>query len=250
MSPLGSGPEVLLPPAAWPAVPVLIEGMAGSGRRTWAEYLLAAHRARPVMVRWCAATLSVDEARSLGQEWFAVRSRAPRWAVVRLDQASAAAQNALLKTLEELPAGCRVILVGQRRRVLGTVRSRCRVVRLVPGPAESEIEFVAEQVGVGYGEAAQAVSAARGRPALAVVLAGQSEAASRAHSLVAAALSGDRSAVGTALADREMDWAAVRSWLVRWAAAEHPPRLGVLRAARDTCDARLAVRTATDRLLR
>jgi hypothetical protein len=199
---------------------------------------------------WEIPVLTVEAARGLGQGWFAVRSRAPRWASASLDRSSADAQNALLKTLEELPAGCRVILRGERRRVLGTVRSRCRVVRLVPAPVEEEVEFVQSMAGVGFTDASQAVSAARGRPALAVHLAGQSEASSRAYGLVTAALTGDRTAVAAALADREQDWVTVREWLAHWAAEQRPPRWNVLSALRDTHDARLGVRTAIDRVMR
>lgn len=228
-------------------MPVLIMGLPDSGRRTWAEWLLRQHRARQALTIRADGGLSVDEARDL-REWLSVRSREPRWASVDLDLTGEKAQNALLKLLEELPPGARVILRGQPKTVLGTIVSRARTVRLVPASEAEEVEWVEASAGCNRLEALQAVQAARGRPARALALTGQGEAASCGYGLVQAALSGDRVAVAGRLNDSQVDWAAVRDWLARWAARERPPRLATLGAARDVHDPRLAVRVALDRL--
>lgn len=248
MRPLGQGPEVLL--SQWPPVPVLLLGPEGSGRRTWAEYLLRAHHAREAMTIRADAGLSADQAREL-RRWASIRARVPKWASVDLDATGEHVQNSLLKVLEEPPSGVRFLLRGQRRRVLETILSRSRVVRLTPSPVAEEVEFVEGACDCSREEAVQAVCAARGRPGMAVRLVGTGEIAQRGTSLVAAARTGDRVAVASGMADSSADWVAVRDWLHRWSAREalrgHVP-MNVIAAARDVHEPRLAVRLALSRL--
>lgn len=57
-----------------------------------------------------------------------------------------AAQNALLKTLEEPPADTVFILISDREdELLETIRSRCRVVRLEPVPEQRIVELLVRQ---------------------------------------------------------------------------------------------------------
>ena len=68
-----------------------------------------------------------------------------------------AAQNALLKTLEEPPADTVFILISDREdELLETIRSRCRVVRLEPVPEHRIVELLVRQ---GVSEQAALVSA-------------------------------------------------------------------------------------------
>jgi DNA polymerase-3 subunit delta' len=86
------------------------------------------------------------------------------------------AQNALLKTLEEPPAGvCLVLAADDAAALLPTVVSRCARLRLGPVPARDIAALLAEG---GRADAARAASLARlsaGRPGLALALAASPE---------------------------------------------------------------------------
>ncbi|MFQ5591913.1 MAG: ATP-binding protein [Phycisphaerae bacterium] len=74
----------------------------------------------------------------------AVRGRAKVFIIREADRATSAAQNALLKTLEEPPAGTHVVLLAATRdRLLPTTLSRCQVVRFDPLPTA----FVRDKLG-------------------------------------------------------------------------------------------------------
>ncbi len=79
--------------------------------------------------------------------------------------------NALLKTLEEPPARCLLLLVSHDGgAVLPTIRSRCRVLRLSRlSPAEASAALTAR--GLSEGEAVEALKLAPGQPGVALTLA-------------------------------------------------------------------------------
>jgi len=78
--------------------------------------------------------------------------------------------NALLKTLEEPPARCLLLLVSHDGgSVLPTIRSRCRVLRLSP-LNEPQAAAVLTANGVTGADAKEALSLAPGRPGLALSL--------------------------------------------------------------------------------
>lgn len=61
-------------------------------------------------------------------------------------QLNTAAANSLLKTLEEPPAGTHLLLVAdQADRLLPTIRSRCRVLRVPPAPAALARDWLTRQ---------------------------------------------------------------------------------------------------------
>lgn len=136
--------------------------------------------------------------------------------VIDLDNSTEAAQNILLKVLEEPPPHCRFILVASRAPLL-TVLSRARVYRLGL-LTDGQVAQVLEQSGVAHGmEAQQAAVRARGQVAPALAAAGDREA-SRITAVVAAAI---RTAVEGGGSTLEM---ALRNWtpehtavLERWA---------------------------------
>ena len=85
-----------------------------------------------------------EEIRKTSYKPFEARRR-----VIIFDQADSLvddAQNALLKTLEEPPAGTALSLVtAQPNRLLATVRSRCPIIRFGPVPAEEIARWLIDQ---------------------------------------------------------------------------------------------------------
>ncbi len=115
------------------------------------------------------------------------------------------AQNALLKTLEEPPAGATLILCADEpERLLPTVRSRVAVLRLGPvGPRV--LESLLAEHGVEPPRSAQLARLADGRPGLALALAVAPEAVAAREELARSLL--DLAALGTAgrlIAGREL----------------------------------------------
>ena len=84
--------------------------------------------------------IRVDETRKL-TEFFHMSAADGGWRVAIIDpvdEMNPAAANALLKLLEEPPAKCLILLISHSPgRLLPTIRSRCRVLKLNPlGPAD------------------------------------------------------------------------------------------------------------------
>ena len=92
--------------------------------------------------------------------------------VERADRMNEDAQSALLKTLEEPPAGVTIVLCAdEEERLLPTVRSRCARIRLGPvGPREIEA-ILAEHAATDPPTAARLARLSSGRPGLALAYA-------------------------------------------------------------------------------
>ncbi len=106
------------------------------------------------------------------------------------------AQNALLKTLEEPPAGATLILCADEpERLLATVRSRTAVVRLGPVGIRAMEALLAEH-GVELPRSARLARLADGRPGYALALASAPEAVAAREELARSLL--DLAALGTA----------------------------------------------------
>lgn len=170
-----------------------------------------------------------------------------RVAIIRPAEAmNAAAANALLKTLEEPPPGVLLILVSHHpRRLLPTVRSRCRAVA-IPRPSQPQaLDWLAAQ-GVAGAEAEAALREAGGAPLLALEFADPERSARREDLLQALA------------EPARQDWCALAQalqgavaetwgWLTRWVSdliacrsgapiryfPQHTPRLQSLAARAD-----------------
>ncbi len=112
--------------------------------------------------------IGIGEIRELG-DFIGLVSHQGGWRVVVIQPAEAmnqAAGNALLKTLEEPPAGVLLILVAhQPRRLLATVRSRCRKLAFALPARDQARTWLQEQ---GLAQAAAALDEVGGAPLLAV----------------------------------------------------------------------------------
>ncbi|WP_179379849.1 DNA polymerase III subunit delta' [Jannaschia marina] len=101
--------------------------------------------------------ITVDEVRRLGG-FFGMSAGGRRVVIVDpVDELNPSASNAILKLLEEPPAQATLLLVShQPARLLPTIRSRCRVLRLQP-LAQPALEAAVEQAG-GHPAAASALA--------------------------------------------------------------------------------------------
>jgi replication-associated recombination protein RarA len=144
-----------LPPAA------LLHGPPSIGKWTLALHLADFHRVHPVD-RWLVDhTLSIGTARLVTH--FAARSARGsfKMIIIRLDDASRAGLNALLKTLEEPPPNVKFLLVSADR-TLPTVASRCTVFEMGLLTID-ELKEIYGRAGVPKAKAARAAEFARGQ---------------------------------------------------------------------------------------
>ncbi|SFI36325.1 DNA polymerase III subunit delta' [Jannaschia pohangensis] len=120
-----AGADTLDPPAGHPALP-RIRALSEPGlmllRRPWDD------KAKKLKTQ-----ITVDEVRRLGG-FFGMSSGGRRVVIVDpADDLNPSAANAILKLLEEPPAAATLLLIShQPARLLPTIRSRCRVLRLGP----------------------------------------------------------------------------------------------------------------------
>jgi len=114
----------------------------------------------------------------------------PRIAIIeRADRMNEDAQSALLKTLEEPPAGVTIVLcANDEEQLLPTVRSRCARVRLGPVGGRAVEEILAKQGLADAPAAARLGRLASGRPGLAIAYARAPEAATVRAEIVRALL--------------------------------------------------------------
>jgi DNA polymerase-3 subunit delta' len=129
------------------------------------------------------------------------------------DRLNEDAQNALLKTLEEPPAGATLVLCADEpERLLPTVRSRSAVLRLGPVAVRAMEELLAEH-GVGPPQSGRLARLADGRPGRALALAAAPEAVAAREELARSLLDlvdvgiADRLVAGRALLLRAADLA-------------------------------------------
>ena len=117
--------------------------------------------------------IRIDEVRD-AVDWVAQTSSRGRAKVLVLHPAEKLnlyAGNALLKTLEEPPAGVRIILTASDpANVLPTVRSRCQILRLETPSVTQGMAWLQGQ-GLGVDDAQALLTAASGRPLQAAALA-------------------------------------------------------------------------------
>lgn len=119
-----------------------------------------------------ARSITIAQVRSL-QRLFATTASYSPWRVVVIDSADdlePAGANALLKSLEEPPPSSLFLLVSHApERLLPTIRSRCRLLRLSPlGLADMEAALRGALPDAPPAEVAALAGAGRGSPGLAV----------------------------------------------------------------------------------
>lgn len=117
------------------------------------------------------ADIGIEQVRKL-QERLGLRGTTPRRVVIvrPADLLSPVAQEAVLKTLEEPPAGVHLALVTARPDALKpTVRSRCQLVRFAP-PSREALEAVLRGRGASAHEARAAAALSRGDARLALAM--------------------------------------------------------------------------------
>ncbi len=117
-------------------------------------------------------SIPIDEIRAMQHRLNTRPSMGSRRAVIidPADDMEKGAVNALLKSLEEPPVGTYFLLVTHRPgRLLPTVRSRCRMLRFSPLPAE-EIDriLIANEPQADADARAAAIAAAKGSPGVAM----------------------------------------------------------------------------------
>ena len=104
--------------------------------------------------------------------------------IERADRMNEAAQNALLKTLEEPPSRTHVILAAaEDSRLMPTIRSRCAVIRLGLPDANQASELLGERLGVDAPTAVRLLRMSSGRPGPLIDAEATGEAA-RAHAQI------------------------------------------------------------------
>ena len=155
----------LAPPPGHPALPRI--------RALSEPSLMLLRREWDAKAKRLGTQIAVGTVRRLGG-FFAMASEGRRVVIVDpADDLNPSAANAILKLLEEPPERATLLLVAQRPgRLLPTIRSRCRVLRLGPLSDAEVAQAVAQAGGDG-----SAVALAGGSPGAALALAGGGAAA-------------------------------------------------------------------------
>lgn len=133
-------------------------------------------------------TITIDRVRALTDFAFlsSHRQRAKVAVIAPAERMNLAAANALLKTLEEPPAGTYLLLVAdQPGRLPATIRSRCRRLAVAPPAAEDARAWLVAQ---GVAEPDVALAQAAGAPLAALAYADPAAVAERSAWLAALAL--------------------------------------------------------------
>jgi DNA polymerase III subunit delta' len=160
--------------------------------------------------------IKIEQIRALA-DFIALTTHRAGYRVLLLHPAEAlqaAAANALLKTLEEPPPHTLIVLVSdQPARLLATIRSRCRLLRLNAPPRKEALEWLREQ-GVAAPEIA--LAGAGGAPLLARDLAEPPEAELRRRVLAELARPGGADPVQFASGMEKANVERFIYWMQTW----------------------------------
>lgn len=236
---------------------MLLQGSPGTGRKTWAEWLLQQHGAEAQLVVRSEDAVSTEDLFGwLAEEFFAVGVETPRWASLALDGVGRDVQNMLLGLAEQLPENCHLILRATGTSIIPALRSRCFVITVQP-PTWLETVDLLQANGVTRAEAEELAELRPGRPGLALGLAAEMPYRNHLGGILNAAEAQDWTALASSLLECPE---GVRLWFQEWvraALANRPwshPRMakqaGVVRLAQieqylnEVQNPRLAVRAA------
>lgn len=165
---------------------ILLIGPAGSGKATVANWLAAQMleiktadiTSHPQVLRITPIdnkAIGIDEVRRI-EHFLSLRATSDKLVsrmmiIEDAQMLGVEAQNALLKTLEEPPAGTVLLLTAtQRQSLLPTILSRTQAVHIVP-PSRSSLEAALNNSGVKSSEIAKIMALSGGLPGLAFALA-------------------------------------------------------------------------------
>ncbi len=121
-------------------------------------------------------SITVDQIRQLCEQLSITPKQAKRRVVIisPAEYMNKSASNALLKTLEELPARTLIILVSHRPRcLLPTILSRCQLLKFSPQPGTEGIRWLRKQLADEAGQAEQLLNLLDGAPLRALAWAKQ-----------------------------------------------------------------------------
>lgn len=159
--------------------------------------------------------ISIEQVRAL-HDFIHVSSHRGGRKIILVTPAEAlnvAAANALLKNLEEPPAGIHFILISHRpQRLMRTIISRCRQLVLRKPESTDAITWLAGQ---GVKEPAVALAQASGAPLLALALTEGDELAGRSELLLAIA-SADFDPLAVAESFRDLPLDRFINWMQKW----------------------------------
>ena len=172
------------------------EALSGADARVAAQVAAEAHPDLQVLRRAVNektdkpyAVIRVDDVRAVTERLFRTTATGRRAVVVdTADELGASSANALLKSLEEPPAGTLFVLLTRAvGALLPTIRSRCRVVALPPLPEDAVAAWLAARAGAAGADARAAARAAGGAPGRALAMLEDPGARALADDFLAAA---------------------------------------------------------------
>ena len=163
------------------------------------------------------AAIRTDDVRDVTERLFRTAGSGRRAVIVdTADELNPNSANALLKSLEEPPAGTLFVLLSKAvGALLTTIRSRCRVVALPPLPEDALVPWLARRAGAGEAEARAAAFAAGGAPGRALSMLEEPAAGALADDFLrAAANGGDLLAVAEAAGAKANEAAWPEAWTI------------------------------------
>ena len=161
--------------------------------------------------------IRIDDVRDANARLFQTASSGRRAVIVdTADEMNPASANAILKSLEEPPAGTLFVLLSRAPGgLLPTIRSRCRIVTLPPTPEDALTAWLAARTGAAEADARAAARAAGGAPGRALSLLEDGTARTLADDfLLAATGRGDMLRVAEAAGAKANEAAWPEAWSI------------------------------------
>lgn len=211
--PISDGRNTRFLETSWPDVPVMLMGTEGTGRKTWADYLMSCHNAIDFLSvksednDWSFLKLATW----LKEVHFATAQDIPRWASISLDRVAHTDQCVLLSLAEDLPENCRLIFRATPS-VARALKERCCVVHITPPTIYETAELLMQQR-IRRNEAVELATLRPGRPGLALALAEDLPLRGHFNGVLNAAEARDYTALASALMECPE---GVRTWFKEW----------------------------------